>query len=241
MPSIVEFGPVLHSRRKTVVFHLSPERDGADLQRLGGFTTVTTEAFECTLDHDLLLLLEIEGVITGTASRLLSDFRWEITNANVGIVGKDDRAFHGVLQLPDVTRPSVVHQSRHRIRRHGADVLFHPGRCLDEEVMHERRDVLASISQRGDGDDERTEAEIEIFAKGSGLNGRAQVAVRRSDDASVHLDAALRTDPANFTLLQRPEQLRLDCWCNLADLVQEDGAGARDFEETRLVPDGSGE
>jgi hypothetical protein len=55
------------------LFHLSPERDGADLQRLGGFAAVTAEAFERTLDHDLLLLLEIERVITRTASRLLSN------------------------------------------------------------------------------------------------------------------------------------------------------------------------
>src|SRR5688572_19795043 len=135
IPSILELGPVLDSRRKPVLFHLSPQGDGADLQRLGGFTTVTREAFERTLDHDLLLLLEIERVITGTTSRLLSDFRGQVTNANVGIVGKDDRAFDGVLQLPDVTRPSVVHQRRHGIRRHGADVLLHAGGRTSQKVV----------------------------------------------------------------------------------------------------------
>jgi hypothetical protein len=39
---------------KGVLLHLSPERYGPDLQSLGGFTAVTAESFESTLDHDLL-------------------------------------------------------------------------------------------------------------------------------------------------------------------------------------------
>jgi hypothetical protein len=85
------------SGRKTVLLHFSPERDSTDLQRLGGFTTVAGEAFERTLDHDLLLLLEIERVITRTGARLLRDFRGQVADADVRIIGEDDRAFPAML------------------------------------------------------------------------------------------------------------------------------------------------
>ena len=69
---------------------------------------------------------------------------------------------------------------------------------------------------------------------------RPQVTVRRGDDASVYLDAALGAHSADFSFLQSSEQLRLDRRSNLADLVQENRAAAGDFEEARLVSNGAG-
>ena len=107
--------------------------------------------------------------------------------------------------------------------------------------MHECRDVFTAIAQRRDGDDEGAEAEIQILAKRSLRHRLFQIAVRRGDDAGVHLDGPLGPDAPDFTLLQGAQQLRLYGRRNLADLVEEQGAVASDFEEAGLVTYRAGE
>ena len=54
-------------------------------------------------------------------------------------------------------------------------------------------------------------------------------------------DGALRADTANFPLLERTPQFRLNCRRNLADFIQEERAVTRDFKQTGFVAHGSRE
>ena len=96
---------------------------------------------------------------------------------------------------------------------------------------------MSSRRSRSGGtvDDEGAEPEIQILPKRSGIDGRAQIAIGRRDDAGVDLDVALTADAPDLALLQRPQQLRLDGGRDFADLVEEDRAVAGDFEQAGLV------
>src|SRR5688572_780424 len=142
-----------------------------------------------------------------------------------------------MLELANISGPAIVHQCRHRIRRYGTDILLHARRRPDEKVMHEWRNILATVAQGRNGDNEGAKPEIQVLAKRARIHGRAQVAVRCGDDAGIHRDAPLGTHSPDFSFLQRPEEFGLHGWSNLADLIEEDRATAGHFEEAGLVAD----
>ena len=169
----------------------------------------------------------------GAPARLLRDLGRQVTKANAGGVGQDDRPFDGMLQLAHIAWPAIVHQRGHRIGRDGPDVLLHPRGRADQETVNERRNVLPPLAQRRHLDDEGAEPEIQILPKRSGLDGRTQIAIGRGHDAGVDLDVALTADAPNLALLQSPEQLRLDGGRDFADFVEEDACRCRRLRRGR--------
>ena len=75
----------------------------------------------------------------------------------------------------------------------------------DEKTVNERRNVLASIAQRRDGDDERAETKVEILAEGPGVDSGPQIPIRRGDHAGVDLDVAFGAHAPDLTFLQGPK------------------------------------
>ena len=74
-----------------------------------------------------------------------------------------------------------------------------------------------------------------------GIHRFPKVAVRAGDDTSIDFYTSLGAHSADFSFLQRSEELGLYCRSNFADLVEENRAAAGDFEETRLISDRAGE
>src|SRR5205085_732938 len=72
-----------------------------------------------------------------------------------------------------------------------------------------------------------------------GLNLRFDVAVRGRDDAHVQINLPVRADAPDLPLLQGAQQLDLEELNRLRDLVEEDGAAARLFEQTHAVAVGA--
>ena len=142
-----------------------------------------------------------------------------------------------MLEFADVARPSIIHQRRHRIRRDGGDVLFHARGRPNEKVVHEWRDIFATVAQRRNGNDERPQSEIQVFAKRSRLDSLAQITVRGGHDSSVDLDTPFGAHAPDFAFLESPEELGLHGRSNLADLIQEDGTAARNLEKACFVSD----
>ena len=68
--------------------------------------------------------LEIESVSDRTTSLPLSDLGRQFAHGDARSMRKDDGALDGVLELSDVSGPFVVDQRRHRLSRHGLDVLL---------------------------------------------------------------------------------------------------------------------
>ena len=113
------------------------------------------------------------------------------------------------------------------------------------EPLHEepdkRRNVLGSLTQRGDVDGKDVQAIVEIVAEALLLHQPGEVAVRRRDDADVHLDRARTAEALELLLLQDPQELWLQLERQLAHLVEEERTAVGELEATDLLGDRVGE
>src|SRR5688572_31779163 len=83
---------------ETVLFHLPPERDGADLERLGSLLAIAAIAIERTVDERALLGLEVETVIRLLRTRALRDLRRQLAQLDTRAGRHDDGPLDGVLE-----------------------------------------------------------------------------------------------------------------------------------------------
>src|SRR4029079_11373095 len=166
--------------------------------------SITPKALERTLDCGPLQRLQIEAVAQNTLVRLLCDLGRKFSEPYGGSTGDDHRTLDRMLELANVPGPTIIHQGGHRVRRHVLHVLFDANGRAPNEVVDQRRDVLAAIAQRRNSNDEGAETEIEVFAEGASVDGRPQIPVGGRHDAGVHFDGALRPHASNLTFLERP-------------------------------------
>ena len=107
------------------------------------------------------------------------------------------------------------------------------GRTL-QEVLDEERHVLPALAERRQPDLDDGQPVVEILAEAARRHLVAEVAVGRGDDAHVHV-AHVGAAPAHLALLQDAQELRPGLERELADLVEEDGAGVGHLEEALLA------
>ena len=111
-----------------------------------------------------------------------------------------------------------------------------------EEVLDERRDVLAALAQRRHGQVDDVEPVEQVLAERALRDHVAQVAVGRGDDADVDAAAgAIGADLLQLAGLEEAQQQALHAQRHLADFVEEDRAAVGHLELARLVAIGAGE
>ena len=91
-----------------------------------------------------------------------------------------------------------------------------------QEFPGQQPDIVSSLAQRGDVDDDYGEPKIEVFPERAGLDRLLKVSVGRSNDACVTRDLLARPDPLKALLLQKPQQLHLHARWQLANLVEKE-------------------
>ena len=89
----------------------------------------------------------------------------------------------------------------------------------------ERHDVLAMFAQGRNVDPDDVETIEQILAEPLVPDHLLDVRVRGGHDAHVHLGGSRLADGLDFLVLDQSQQLGLDVCVELADLVQEYGAG----------------
>ncbi len=119
----------------------------------------------------------------------------------------------------------VGHQLFHGGIGDGFDAAAGVGRQLVNEMAGQEGNVLLARAQGRDVDGHDVEAVVEVFAEGALLEGGAQVLVGGGDDADVDVAGDVAAEAFEFALLQDAQQLDLDGGGDVADLVEEDGAG----------------
>src|SRR5690606_21334783 len=110
-----------------------------------------------------------------------------------------------------------------------------------EEEPGEDPDVAATLAQRRDAQREHVEAVIQVGAEPALRDLRREIAVRRRDDANVHLQRRVGADALDLAFLQRAQELGLRAERQLADLVEEQRAAIGELELTGTVRDRTGE
>ena len=146
---------------------------------------------------------------------------------------EDQGALDDVAQLADIARPVVRLERGHRFFRDGR--RRHPplGREAREEMADQLGDVLAPLAQRRKAHRHDVEAVEEVLAEAPGGDLVLQVARRRRKHAHVDLDRPLAADPVIALVGEHAQDLRLRRQRHVGDLVEEQGAAVRMFEQAR--------
>src|SRR5580698_7039556 len=103
------------------------------------------------------------------------------------IPGKDNCAFHQILQLADVARPGIPLESGHGFGRNRVDLFPHAA-SKDLDKMHDQRwNVIAAIAQRRQQDGENVQTIVQITAELTARDHLDQVPIGCSYQPNVHL------------------------------------------------------
>ena len=154
--------------------------------------------------------------------------------------GHDHGPFDTILQLPDIPRPGIVFNGRHRVL---AEIVTLFALLLADalkEHARQQQGVAFAFSQGRNGNIDLTHPVIEIFTKLVGTNQFMQVLVGGTQHAHIHRNFLAATDTLNDALLQEAQQLGLQRRGHIADLVQEQRATGRGFDLARCLPGRTG-
>src|SRR3546814_1289307 len=131
---------------------------------------------------------------------------------------------HRVLQFADVAAPRVAPQkfARGIADRAPRDVVRF--RIDLDEVPGEQIDIERALAECRQSDADDVQAEEEILAEIAVLDRLVEIAVRRGEQADVHLDWLRPADAVDLAFLDRAQQFGLQAGVHLADLVEQQGA-----------------
>src|SRR5437867_10118257 len=161
--------------------------------------------------EDVLLLQLLERKIwivdhqaAATASALYHTFR-EVLGSDHAVVGENHGSLDHVLELTNITRPVVGHQTVAALLGNRLDLLL--PRELLQEVLHHFLDVLLALTERGEPDLDHIESIEEIRAKAPLRHRTLQVRVRGRDEADVDLPRLRSAHRNDLSLLDGAKQL----------------------------------
>src|SRR5262245_8989372 len=97
-------------------------------------------------------------------------------------------------------------------------------------MFDEERDVFASFTQRWDVETGHCDAVVEICSDAAQVSLAGLVAVGGGSDAHVDFGGTGTADALDFSTLEDSQELGLKIDRQLADLVDENGAGVAAFE-----------
>src|SRR6266567_512858 len=115
------------------------------------------------------------------------------------------------------------------------------GTELVEEVLHQVRDVVAPLAQRGKLDHHDGDPVVEVGSERAVYDYLSQVLVAGGNQANVRADELAPSDLDEFMRLNHPQELRLQRQGQLADLVDEERSCVGQREDPVSVLDGAGE
>src|SRR5260221_12724248 len=104
-----------------------------------------------------------------------------------------------------------------------------------DEVARQGRDVFAPLAQRRQLDRHDVEPVEEVLPESPGSRPGREVAGRRGEAAHVDLPRLLGSHPADLPLLEHAQQLRLQTYRLLADLIEQQRAAVPRVDKPRLV------
>src|SRR6266481_1222311 len=131
-------------------------------------------------------------------------------------------------------------ESRHGFRGNVFDLLTHAAAKNLDKMVHQRRNVFASLPQRREQDRKNIQAIIEVAAKFVPLDHVVQIPVGRSYEPDVYLMGPSAAQPLELLLLQHAEKLWLQGQWDVAHLVEEQRPLVRHLEAADLLRDRAG-
>ena len=93
-----------------------------------------------------------------------------------------------------------------------------------DKILHQRRNVLTSLAQRGQLDHDNVQPMPKVFAKLPARYECGQVAMRCRDHANIDRNGLAAADAGDHSFLQHAQQFCLCLQREIADLVEEECA-----------------
>ena len=133
------------------------------------------------------------------------------------------------LEAPDSSRREV---------ERGASEL---GSAPAKEVRSEDWNVFDPLPQRRQSQEDRADAEVEIAPESILLDQPCQVPMGRRDQPDIHPTVLYISEAPEASFFEDLEQLGLHRKVHVSDLVEKQRAAVRDFQQSDLARDRSGE
>src|SRR5436309_9616336 len=224
-----------HAERvaEAVPLHAPPERDARDAERGGGALPVPAVLVEHA--HDARALVDHQ------AGRGRLAPREQLGQLHALRAGEHEERLEHVLELAHVAGPGVLEEWAERAGRRERE-----GRALRavearDEVLDERREVVAPLSKRRERDREHAQPIVEIAAELARLDHAPEVAVRGGDDADVEPPHAGSAERPHLAVLHDAQELRLERGQEVLDLVEEERAAVGELQHARALLHRAGE
>ncbi len=150
-------------------------------------------------------------------------------------------ALHQVLEFADVSGPRVVLEKRHHRGRYLRESAVVFAVVTRPEVLDEERNGTHPFAQGRDLQRDHVEPIEEVLPKAPFLDRDFEVPIGRGHHSRVHPHVAAPAERRKLPVLEHLQQLRLERWGHLADLVQEDRAVVRELELAELLALRAGE
>src|SRR5262249_41760842 len=112
---------------------------------------------------------------------------------------------------------------------------------IAKELLGEGEDVLRTLPQRWHAKGQHLEPVVQVLAEEPTANLLSQLPMRRAHHAHVHREGAGVAHPPDLTILENPEELRLERQRHLGNLVEEERPTVRRLEQSSLGGRRSGE
>src|SRR5216683_3265234 len=108
-------------------------------------------------------------------------------------------------------------------------------------MLQQDRDFFPALAQRRNGQSERVQTVVQIFAQTLIGESFRNIDVGGGQDADVHLDHRAAAEAGELLVLQNVQQLGLQRRGHLADLVEQDSALVANLKFAGLGMIGAGE
>src|SRR6266702_3349407 len=110
-----------------------------------------------------------------------------------------------------------------------------------EEMVNEKRDIIAALPKRRDSDGKYVYAVEQIFPESACGDHFRKVPVGGDNDPAIYRDGLVGTDLLEGTPFEDPQQFGLQSQRHIANFVEKEGAPSRLTEFPLPLPVGSGE
>ena len=106
---------------------------------------------------------------------------------------------------------------------------------LAQQVLHERRQVVGSFAQRRHPHLDDVDPVQQILPKPPFRHQSREIAMRRCDDAHIDRDGGGSANGMHFLFLQDAQELALQGWRHVANLIEEHRPALSQLEQAPLV------
>ena len=92
-----------------------------------------------------------------------AQFRGQVPGGDEAVFGHHKGVFQGALEFPDIAGPGVVQEDLHGFPGEAGDLLAAAPAQAFREMLHQQRDVLQALPERGQVDGNDVDAEKQVF------------------------------------------------------------------------------